>query len=223
MKPPRVHREPAPRIPAWLGDLVLKRGSIEQGSGGSGPLVARLGSIAGDYSVLWHWEDASQSWTFYLSQLAALSTRTELEFGGIYWIGVEVPAALAIGPQTQIFVTVEGELRVRATVSITVAPAGPSDSHRLDTMLSSCCNAECWITQPSAGRRADPSGARRDPGRRPRHGRPFRAGPAPQKAGELRRHEGRGALIPVAPSARGGQPRLGNATVTRERADESPA
>lgn len=139
--------------PAVLGDYVatwqiydgdpvaLVPGLNEVVYGGpDGPLTARLASIAGEYTVVWRWLNATQEWLFYRPQLAALSTLTELRSGDIYWIGTTSGASLATGSLTQVFLSVEARLSATITAvddsgvsgSATLSPAG--DGTRIEVV-----------------------------------------------------------------------------------------
>lgn len=76
--------------------------------GPGGPVAAMLASIAGDYSVVWHWDNLTQAWTFYSPTARSISLLKTLTSGDIYWIGATGATSLATGALTRMFVTVEG-------------------------------------------------------------------------------------------------------------------
>jgi hypothetical protein len=59
-----------------------------------------LASVAGKYTIVWHFESATQKWQFYAPEIAAQSTLSTLEKGKGYLIKAGEPASFTYGANT---------------------------------------------------------------------------------------------------------------------------
>jgi hypothetical protein len=76
--------------------------------GPDAPIASVIASIAGAVDVVWHWDNAAQSWSSYRPGFGFLSDLDRMHGGDIYWIGATTSASLITGSVQTMFVTVEG-------------------------------------------------------------------------------------------------------------------
>jgi hypothetical protein len=89
------------------GPIPLARGLNEiVYPGPTRPVAEALVSIAGGFTTVWHWDNASQLWSAFRPGFEFLSDLKQLVPGEVYWIDVDRATPLFTGSSTRMFVTV---------------------------------------------------------------------------------------------------------------------